>query len=73
MRNLSKQIISGAKDGTVQLWNINTCSCIKTLNTNNGTVWSLAFSSNGLILAYGANKKINYPLHPLHPLPKYTI
>ncbi|OKH52503.1 hypothetical protein NIES2101_14575 [Calothrix sp. HK-06] len=34
---------------------MNTYSCIKTLNTNYGTVWSLAFSSNGLILACGAD------------------
>ncbi|MBW4601489.1 MAG: hypothetical protein KME29_18415 [Calothrix sp. FI2-JRJ7] len=31
----------GTKNGTIKLWNINTYSCIKTLNTNNGTVWRL--------------------------------
>ncbi|MEM1240310.1 MAG: NB-ARC domain-containing protein [Cyanobacteria bacterium P01_H01_bin.26] len=45
--------VSGGFDGSVKVWDINRGTCLKTLPEHTQTVWSLAFSKDGQILASG--------------------
>ena len=44
-------IVSNSNDGTIKLWDVQTGKCIKTLHGHGCTIYAVAFSPNGLIVA----------------------
>ncbi|MCH2228072.1 MAG: WD40 repeat domain-containing protein [Crocosphaera sp.] len=47
----NKTLASGAKDGVISLWDLNTGTCIKKVNAHSTAILSLAFIREGQILA----------------------
>jgi WD40 repeat protein len=47
------QLISGAEDGQVCLWDVGRCDLIRTMNTPGCPVWTVASGVNGTLIAAG--------------------
>lgn len=50
-----KQIATGAYDGKVRIWDVETGNLQKVFEGNGGTIWSVDFSPNGKFIAAGGN------------------
>ena len=50
-----RRLASGSVDRTVRLWDVETGSCVKTLEGHSGMVWSVCFSPDGRKVASGSN------------------
>ncbi|MEH1923091.1 NB-ARC domain-containing protein [Nostoc sp.] len=51
-------IASGCLDGTVNIWDVNTGKCLKTVQGESGAVLSIAFTSDSKLLASSVKAKI---------------
>src|SRR5258705_5863130 len=49
-----RQLVSGSKDHTIQLWNIHTGALLQVMSGHNNSVLSLAYSPNGTFIASGS-------------------
>jgi len=50
-----RRALSGADDGTVKLWNLETGACLQTLEMNSDFVTAVALSTNGELALSGSN------------------
>lgn len=50
-----KQVVTGAYDGKVRIWDITSGSLLKTFKCNKGTIWSVDFSPIGKYIAAGGD------------------
>lgn len=50
-----KLIATGAYDGKVRLWDVNSGDLLKVLEGNEGVIWSVNFSPNGELIAAGSD------------------
>jgi len=65
-------IVSGSKDGSVNIWNLSTKILIKSYN-NSGSVYDVALSSNGNLLAFAGDGNYSIRLIDISDLFKDTI
>lgn len=52
-----KTLVSGSRDRTIKLWNLETGELIRTLNGHTGAIYSIALSSDGQTIASGSEDK----------------
>ena len=52
-----KQVVSGSKDKSVKLWNVETGTCESTMTRHSDTVTSVAFSADGRWVMSGSIDK----------------
>lgn len=65
-------LVSGSLDGVVNLWNLNTYTVIKSYN-NGGSVFDVALSKEGNLLAFGGGGDYSIRLIDITDLKKDTI
>jgi WD40 repeat protein len=61
-----KQVISGSRDKTVQLWDAATGAALQTLEDHSNTVRSVAFSPNGKLLLSPPPKHLRWVQYSPH-------
>ena len=54
MRPDGTQVVSGALDGTVKLWDVHTGQCLRTLSGHTGAVWACSYAPDGTQVVSGA-------------------
>ena len=52
-----RRLASGSSDETVRLWDVETGSCVRTLEGHGGTVFSVCFSPDGRLVASGSDDR----------------